>query len=96
MKKLKIGLITGITIVALSFTACVDNKTLFDTACVGNKTLFDTTYTFNKAIIELPNGEVVEGKVDAWTDFEDGDQFQIVINGKTYLTAATRCVLIKE
>lgn len=91
MKKLKIGLITGITILALSFTACVDN-----TACVGNKTLFDTTYTFNKAIIELPNGEVVEGKVDAWTDFEDGDQFQIVINGKTYLTAATRCVLIKE
>ena len=85
MKKLKIGLITGITIIALSVTACA-----------GNKTWFDTTYTFNKAIIELPNGEVVEGSVDAWTDFEDGDQLQIVINGKTYLTAATRCVLIKE
>lgn len=85
MKKIKIGLITGITILALSMTACA-----------GNKTWFDTTYTFNKAIIELPNGEVVEGRVDAWTDFEDGDQLQIVVNGKTYLTAATRCVLIKE
>ena len=84
MKKLKIGLIIGITILALSFTACV-----------GNKTLFDTTYTFNKAIIELPNGEVVEGSVDAWTVF-DADQLQIVINGKTYLTATTKCVLIKE
>lgn len=65
------------------------------TGC-GNMQMFDTTYTFNRAIISLPNGEVIEGKVDSWTDFEDGDQLQVVINGVTYLTHATNVVLISK
>lgn len=58
-----------------------------------NQTLLDTTYHYNYAWISLPNGEVVEGTVQTWTDFEDGDQIQLKINGVTYLTDTTRCIL---
>ena len=61
-----------------------------------NKQIFDTTYSFDKAIISLPNGEVVEGKVDSWIDYEDGDQIQVKINGTTYLVHSSDIVLIKE
>ena len=62
----------------------------------GNKQIFDVVYTFDKAIIQLPNGEVVSGKIDSWTDFEDGDQIQVKINGKIYLVHSSNIVLIKE
>lgn len=61
----------------------------------GNKQLFDTTYTFNKAIIGLPDGSVVEGKVSSWNDYE-GDQIQVVIDGTTYLVHASNIALIAE
>lgn len=61
-----------------------------------NKTIIDTTYNFDKAVIELPNGDIVEGKVQAWTDFEDGDQIQVKIDGKTYLVHSANVCLIKE
>ena len=61
-------------------------------AC-GNKQLFDTTYTFSKAIISLPDGTVVEGKVTSWNDYE-GDQIQVVVNGTTYLLHASNVALM--
>lgn len=61
-----------------------------------NKQIFDTTYGFDKAIVYLPNGKIIEGKVDAWTDFEDGDQIQVKIDGVTYLAHSTNVVLIAE
>jgi hypothetical protein len=61
-----------------------------------NKQLFDTTYNFDRAIISLPNGETVEGKVDSWTDYEDGDQIQVKINSVTYLVHSSDVVLIAE
>ena len=61
-----------------------------------NKQAFDTTYSFDKAIISLPNRDVIEGKVDSWTDYEDGDQIQVKINGVTYLVHSENIVLIKE
>lgn len=65
------------------------------TGC-GNKDMWDTVYTYDKAIITLPNGEVIEGKVESWTDYEDGDQLQIKIDGKTYLVHSGDCILIAE
>lgn len=65
------------------------------TGC-GNKDMWDTVYTFDYAIIKLPNGEVVEGKVDKWTDYEDGDQLQVTIDGKIYLTSTLNCTLIQN
>ncbi len=81
MKKLKVFTIGLLTCVALS-------------GC--NQQLFDTTYHFDKAIISLPDGTIVEGKVSSWTDFADGDQLQVVIDGVTYLTNSTNVVLIAE
>jgi hypothetical protein len=64
--------------------------------CSCNKQIFDTIYGYDKAIISLPNGNVVEGKVDSWTDYEDGDQIQVKIKGTTYLVHSSNIVLIKE
>ena len=61
-----------------------------------NKQLVDLTYSYEYAIISLPNGDVVEGKVSSWTDFEDGDQIQVKINGKTYLVHSSNIVLISD
>jgi len=61
-----------------------------------NKQMVDLTYSYEYAIIGLPNGEVVEGKVSSWTDFEDGDQIQVKIAGKTYLVHSSNVVLISD
>ena len=61
-----------------------------------NKQLVDLTYSYEYAIIGLPNGETVEGKVSSWTDFEDGDQLQVRIDGKTYLVHSSNVVLISK
>ena len=61
-----------------------------------NKQMMDLTYSYEYAIIGLPNGEVVEGKVSSWTDFEDGDQIQVKIDGKTYLVHSSNVVLISN
>lgn len=65
------------------------------TGC-GNKQWFDTTYKYDRAIISLPNGKIIEGEIDGWTDYEDGDQIQVKINGKTYLVHSSDVVLIAE
>lgn len=61
-----------------------------------NKQLIDTTQAYDRAILYLPNGEVIEGKVTSWKDFEDGDQIQIKIDGRTYLSHSSNVVLINE
>ena len=61
-----------------------------------NKQMVDLTYSYEYAIIGLPNGETVEGKVSSWTDYEDGDQLQVKIDGKTYLVHSSNVVLISK
>lgn len=61
-----------------------------------NKQIIDTTYRFDYAYIVLPNGECVEGRVDKWKDYDDGDQIQVTIDGTTYLTDTTRVTLIRK
>lgn len=61
-----------------------------------NKQMLDLTYSYEYAIIALPNGQVVEGKVTSWTDYEDGDQLQVKIDGKTYLVHSSNVVLISK
>lgn len=61
-----------------------------------NKQMVDLTYSYEYAIIGLPNGEVVEGRVSSWKDFEDGDQIQVKIDGKTYLVHSSNVVLISK
>lgn len=61
-----------------------------------NKQIFDTTYSYERAILSLPNGEIVDGKVQSWTDYADGDQIQVKIDGKQYLIHSEDVVLISE
>ena len=68
--------------------------TLLLTGC--NYSIVDTTYHFDRAIIELPNGAVVQGQVQSWMDYEDGDQIQVKIDGVTYLVHSSDVVLIAE
>lgn len=82
MKKKLLATILALGVV-LSMSAC-------------NRQMIDLTYSYKYAIISLPNGEIIEGKVDSWRDFEDGDQFQVTVNGVTYLVHATDAVLMTE
>ena len=84
MKKIIALLLTIILILAVTVLA----------GC--NKQMVDLTYSYEYAIIGLPNGEVVEGKVSSWTDYEDGDQIQVKIDGKTYLVHSSNVVLISK
>ena len=62
----------------------------------GNKDMWDTNYTFDKAIISLPDGSIVQGKVQTWTDYKDGDQIQVKIDNVVYLVHSSNIVLINE
>lgn len=65
------------------------------TGC-GNQTMFDTTYTFNKANIYL-DGEWKTIDIKEWTDYDDGEQLQIVdTDGRVYLTSSYNCTLIND
>ena len=61
-----------------------------------NKQMIDTKWSFNYAYVELPDGTVIEGKVDSWKDFDDGDQLQVTIDGITYLSNSSRIVLVEK
>ena len=64
------------------------------TAC--NYQVIDLQYNFNYAYIQLQNGELIEGKVESWTDYEDGEQLQVTIGGITYLTNSYNCTLVYD
>ena len=76
----------------ITFLFAVVALTLTLTGC--NKQIIDTSYHFNYAQILMPDGTVVEGKVQKWTDFTDGDQIQLEIDDVVYLTHSTNVVLM--
>lgn len=59
-----------------------------------NYDVIDTTYRYERAVIELPDGEIINGEVQSWRDYEDGDQIQVKIDGVTYLVHSSDVVLI--
>ena len=81
-------------VIALLLAVIAVLSVLLLTGC--KKQMLDLTYSYEYAIIGLPNGEVVEGKVTSWTDYEDGDQLQVKIDGKTYLVHSSNVVLISK
>ena len=81
-------------VIALLLAVIVALSICILTGC--NKQMVDLTYSYEYAIIGLPNGETVEGKVSSWTYFEDGDQIQVKIDGKTYLVHSSNVVLISN
>ena len=63
---------------------------------IGNRQLMDVNYHFDRAVLKLPNGEVIEGKLSSWLDFDDSDVLQVKIDGKTYLTSYVNVCLIDD
>ena len=82
MKKI-IVIVVLLCVAAMLFAGC-------------NKDIIDTVYGFDRAIIRMPDGTILEGAVDGWSDFADGDQIQVRIGGVTYLVHSTNVVLIDE
>ena len=77
-------------IIILLITIC-----LCLTGCkIGNRQIgFDTKQTFKWAIVQLGNGELIEGPVDSWRDFSQSDVVQVTINNNTYLTHYSNVIL---
>ena len=61
--------------------------------CGYNKQLIDLDYKFNYAIIFLPDGSTIEGKVSSWNDYKESDMIQVKIDGVTYLTHSSNVIL---
>ena len=77
MRKLAIAI--GTIALAMSLSGC-------------NKQIVGATVSYERAIISLPNGEIVDGKVQSWTIF--GDKIQVKIDGVTYLVHSSQAALI--
>lgn len=82
MKRKALALILASALSAMMLTGC-------------NKQILDFQYNYNYAIIYLQNGEVVEGKVQSWNDYE-GEQLQVKIDGVVYLTNSYNCTLMEK
>lgn len=72
--------------------ASVAASVLLMTGC--NKQVIDLTYEYSQAQIKMPDGTVIEGKVDSWNDYE-GDQLQVKINGTTYAVRTIAKEIVK-
>ena len=47
-------------------------------------------------IIELDNGELIEGKVTSWKDYNESDMIQVTMDNITYLTHSSNVILCSE
>lgn len=61
-----------------------------------NRQLIDVTWSFERAVIFLPDGEKIEGKVSSWRDYESSDMIQVAIEGNQYLTHSSNVILISD
>lgn len=58
----------------------------------GNCKVLNKTFTYTWAQIKLPDGTIVQGKVDNWTDYGD-ELLQITIDDTTYLVHAANAIM---
>lgn len=57
----------------------------------------DNNYHFDYAYISMPDGSVIEGEVQSWSDAEDGEQLTVTLtNGDRYLCSSYNCVLVEH
>lgn len=59
----------------------------------GNEQVIDTNWRYNWAILQLGNGELIEGSITSWKDFNESDMIQFTMNGITYLTHSSNVIL---
>ena len=82
----------GVTTIRQLWTVCVSALAgiMLMTGC--NKQVVDLTYSYSWAQLKMPDGTIVEGKLNSWDDYE-GDQLQVKIDGVTYLVHSSNVVL---
>ena len=62
----------------------------------GNEQVFDTNWRYDWAILQLGNGELIEGTITSWKDFSESDMIQFTMDGITYLTHSSNVILCTE
>ena len=62
----------------------------------GNEQVFDTNWKYEWAIIQLGNGELIEGRISSWRDFNESDCVQFTMDGITYLTHYSNVILCSK
>ena len=75
---------------------CPHYQKVKDMILDGKRLFEDITYpdSDGNCFFALPDGSYVEGPVQSWRDYDDGDQLQVTIDGVTYLTHASNVVLM--
>ena len=68
-------------IVLLSLTGC-------------NKQIFDFEKEYNEILCNY-DGDKFILKIDKWNDYE-GEQLQVISDGKTYLLSSNKCYMVKK
>ena len=87
MKKILLALLA--ILLAFALSGCQENKDY-------SSVLLWDSKGYNYAIIKLQNGELIEGPIEKWRDFEDGEQLEVTIDGVLYLTNSINCTLIHK
>lgn len=52
--------------------------------------------TFHYAYVRLGDKDIVEGYITQWRDYNNGDEIQLMIDGKYYLTHYSNVVMISD
>lgn len=52
--------------------------------------------TFNYCFVVLGGQEIVRGAVTQWRDYSNGDEVQVLVDGKYYLTHYSNVVLVAD
>lgn len=80
-------------------TEKTDNSVVEDTMNEIGNTILESLVSesnYGYAIIKLPNGEVVEGKISSFIDRKENRQSDIEIDGKIYTVSYENFVIVKE
>ena len=67
---------------------------MFLTGC--NRQVIDTTFSYDNAILALPDGSVISGKIESWKDYDDGVAFRHIVgrvDRQTVLARGDRMVV---
>ena len=95
MKKGYIFAIIAVILSVFIINICMANCTAADVGY--NKQIFDFNNHFEYAIVQRYDGEQII-HIDCWTDYEDGEQLQIVEKdtGRVYLVSSYNTILVSS
>lgn len=87
----KVALLVFVLICCLAvFAGCDERKT--GNRITGGKDI----QTFTDCVVMLGDKVIVSGPITQWRDYVNGDEVQVLVNGKYYLTHYSNVVLIAD